>query len=303
MNVSFRQLRLFLALADTGSVTGAARALHVTQPTASMQLRQVAEAVGLPLYDVVARRVRLTPAGERLARTARSMVAEWSAFGQEVAALKGLERGELRLGIVSTAKYFIPRMLGEYCRRHPGVAVSLEVLNRDGVIARLRENRDDLYVMSRPPPDVDAESRIFLANPLVAIAPASHRLARRRRLSLRDLAQEPFLLREKGSGTRLAVDEHFARARFRPKVRLELASNEAIKVAVAGDLGIAILSRHALDEPLRPKGIAILDVAGLPIESRWHLVRRKGRHLSPAAAEFERALAEGLPPVRARTAR
>lgn len=290
MNVTFRQLRLFLALAETGSVSGAARALHVTQPTASMQLREVANAVGLPLYEVVARRVHLTHAGERLARAARAMVAEWEAFGQEVAALKGLERGQLKVAVVSTAQYFIPRMLGEFCRRHPGVDISLEVLNRDGVLARLRENRDDLYVMSRPPADIDIEDRVFLPNPLVLIAPARHPLARRRRLSLRDLREERFILRERGSGTRMAVDAHFARAKFAPQVRLELGSNEAIRVAVAGNLGVAVLSVHALGRNPRSQGVAVLEVAGFPIPSAWHIVRRKGRILSPVARVFAESL-------------
>ena len=155
MNISFRQLRLFLALADTGSVTAAARALHVTQPTASMQLREVAAAVGVPLYEVVARRVRLTDAGHDLARTARSMMGEWEAFSQRMDAEKGLTRGRLRVSVVSTAKYFMPRLLGSFCALHPGVDVQLQVLNRDGVVARLRDSLDDLYIMSMPPADID----------------------------------------------------------------------------------------------------------------------------------------------------
>jgi len=228
MNVTFRQLRLFLALADTGSVGAAARAMHVTQPTASMQLREVSQAVGVPLYEVVSRRVRLTEAGMELARTARAIADEWESFGQAVAGIRGLRRGRLRLAVVSTAKYFIPRLLGSFCARHPDIDISLEVLNRDGVVARLRENLDDLYIMSMPPADIELEDRIFMPNPLVAIAPADHPLAARRRLELRDLAGERFILRERGSGTRMACDAHFRRARFTPKVRLELGSNEAI---------------------------------------------------------------------------
>jgi DNA-binding transcriptional LysR family regulator len=290
MNVTFRQLRLFLALAETGSVSAAARALHVTQPTASMQLREVANAVGLPLHEVVSKRIHLTQAGEKLARTARAMVAEWEAFGQEVAAMKGLERGELRVAVVSTAQYFIPRMLGEFCKHHPGIDISLEVLNRDGVLQRLRENRDDLYVMSQPPADIDVEDRVFLPNPLVAIAPAAHPLARRRALALKELKGERFLLREKGSGTRMATDAHFAKAKFTPKVRLELGSNEAIKVAVAGNLGVAVLSIHAVGERPKSEGVAVLDVAGFPIKSSWHIVRRKGKRLSPIARVFSEYL-------------
>jgi DNA-binding transcriptional LysR family regulator len=291
MNVTFRQLRLFLALADTGSVGGAARAMHVTQPTASMQLRDVAAAVGLPLFEVVSRRVHLTDAGERLARTARAMVGEWESFGQEVDAMKGLDRGRLRVAIVNTAQYFFPRLLGAFCDDHPQIDVSLEVLNRDGVVSRLRENRDDLYVMSQPPSDIGIEDRVFMPNPLVVIAPAAHRLARRRKLALRDLREESFILRERGSGTRMATDSHFRRVRFAPHVRLELGSNEAIRVAVAGKLGIAVISLHALAENPSTQGVAVLDVQGFPLRSQWHVVRRKGGRPSPIAEVFQRYLA------------
>lgn len=292
MKITFRQLRLFLALAETGSVSGAARALHVTQPTASMQLREITQAVGLPLYEVVARRVRLTEAGVELARTARAIAAEWEAFGQTIAGLQGLTRGRLKVAVVSTAKYFIPRLLGSFCERHPQIDIALEVLNRDGVVQRLRDNVDDLYIMSMPPRDIDLEDQVFMPNPLIAIAPAGHPLARRRALALRELAGERFVLREQGSGTRMAIDEHFRRARFQPGVRLELGSNEAIREAVAGRLGLAILSVHALGENLAAHGVVRLDVEGLPIRSQWHVVRRKGRQPSPIAAVFERHLHE-----------
>ena len=292
MHVTFRQLRLFLALAETGSVSGAARAMHVTQPTASMQLREVARAVGLPLHEVIARRVHLTEAGIELARVARAMTAEWDAFEQKVGAIKGLTRGRLKVAVVSTAKYFIPRLLGSFCERHPDIEISLEVLNRDGVVSRLRDNRDDLYIMSMPPSDLELEDRVFMANPLVMVAAADHRLARRRRLQLADLGDERFVLREKGSGTRMATDAHFRRARFRPQVRLELGSNEAVREAVAGHLGLAVLSRHALAGDARALGLAVLPVAGFPIPSLWHVVWPRGKRPSPIAEEFQRHLAQ-----------
>ena len=291
MNITFRQLRLFLALADTGSVTAAARALHVTQPTASMQLREVADAVGVPLYELVARRVRLTDAGHDLARTARSMVGEWEAFGQRIDAVKGLTRGRLMVSVVSTAKYFMPRLLGSFCALHPAVDVQLQVLNRDGVVARLRDSLDDLYIMSMPPADIDLDDRIVMANPLVLIAPAGHRLAGAPGLTLADLQDERFVLRERGSGTRIAVDAHFRAQGFVPSVRLALGSNEAVKESVAGGLGLAVLSVHALGSSLAPQalqqhGVAVLPVAGFPIPSQWHLVRRSARPLSPIAQAF-----------------
>ena len=145
--VTTRQMRLFLALANTGSVSAAARLMNVTQPTASMQLREITDTVGVPLYEVISRRIRLTDAGRELARTVRLIGEEWDQFTQRIDAMKGLRRGRLRVAIVSTAEYFVPRLVGSFCRRLPDIEVSLEVLNRDGVVRRLRESLDDLYVI------------------------------------------------------------------------------------------------------------------------------------------------------------
>ncbi len=290
MNVTFRQLRLFLALADTGSVSAAARTMHVTQPTASMQLREVADAVGLPLHEVVAKRVHLTDAGRELARTARAMVGEWEAFAQQVDARKGLERGRLRIAVVSTAEYFVPRLLGTFCERHPSIEISLEVQNRDGVVGRLRDNLDDLYVMSMPPADVAIQDRVLMPNPLVVIAPASHPLASRASVGLRELRDARFILREPGSGTRMATDAHFRAAGFSPNPRLELGSNEAIREAVAANLGVAVVSVHALQARMPARGVAVLRVRGFPIRSQWHVVHPKGKRLSPIAEVFREHL-------------
>ncbi len=292
MNVTFRQLRLLVALAESGSVSAAARVMHVTQPTASMQLREISQAVGLPLFEVIARRVHLTDAGRELAQTARTMLGEWESFGQRMHALRGLERGRLTVAVVSTAKYFIPRLLGRFCAEHPEIEVALEVQNRDGVVQRLHDNRDDLYVMSMPPAGPGLEERAFLPNPLVLVAPAAHPLARKRHLTLADLRGERFVLREAGSGTRLAADAHFRRARFKPQIRLQLGSNEAVKASVAGGLGVAVLSRHAIDADPARDGVALLDVQGFPIRSQWYVVRHKGKRLSPAAESFQRHLLE-----------
>lgn len=290
MKASFRQLKLFLALAETGSVTAAARATHVTQPTASMQLRELTEAVGLPLYEVVSRKVQLTDIGVELAKTVRAMSSQWSAFEQVVDGARGLTRGRLRVAVVSTAKYFMPRLIGAFCKRHPAIDVSIEILNRDGVVARLRDDMDDLYIMSTPPIDLQLDDVVFMSNPLVVIAPSTDALVRRGQLELSALASQRFILREKGSGTRMAVDQHFKRVRFHPKVRLELGSNEAIKEAVAGGLGLGVISSHALHGRAREHGVSVLSVAGFPVPSQWHIVHPAARSLSPIAAAFKAQL-------------
>jgi DNA-binding transcriptional LysR family regulator len=286
MHTTLRQLRLFAALAEHGSVTAAARACHVTQPTVSMQLKDLTDAVGLPLYERVDNRIHLTQAGEDLLRTARAMSDEWAAYVQRIDAMKGLTRGRLRVALVSTAKYVVPRILGRFCARHPDIDIALEVLNRDGVIARMRDNRDDLYVMSIPPADIALERHPFLPNPLVVIAGTSHPLVGRKRLPLAKIARERFILREPGSGTRLACDAHFKRAGLVPDVRLEIGSNEAIKEFVAAGMGIAVVSRHALGSKESDSGLAILNVAGFPLHSNWWIFYPRGKSLSPIATRF-----------------
>ncbi len=292
MNVTFRQLRLFLALAETGSVSAAARRVHVTQPTASMGLKEITEAIGMPLYEVIARKVYLTEMGHALAQTARGISGEWEVFEQQVDRVKGLTRGKLKVAVVSTAKYFIPRILGTFCAKYPQIDISLEILNRDGVVKRLEENLDDLYIMSLPPLHVDIDDEVFMPNPLFLVAPKEHPLARKKTVDLAGLKSEQFIFREKGSGTRMTTDAHLKRLKFKPEVRLELGSNEAIKQAVIGGLGIAVLSKYALGDQAGQEDVAILKCREFPIESSWHIVCPKGKKLSPIATIFKKHLSE-----------
>ena len=290
MNITFRQMKLFLALAETGSVSAAARLMHVTQPTASMQLKDMTQAIGLPLYEVVSRKIHLTDTGRELAQTVREIAHAWDAFEQGVDASRGLTRGKLKVAVVSTAKYFMPRLIGGFCRKYPGIDVSLEILNRDGVVHRLKENLDDLYIMSQPPASMELADEVFMDNPLVLIAAALDPIVKQPTLALASLAQRRFILREKGSGTRMGVDQHFRKHKFRPDIRMELGSNEAIKEAVAGGLGLGVVSRHALHGQQKEHGVAIVNVKGFPIVSSWHIVHPAGRKLSPIAVAFRAQL-------------
>lgn len=286
MNITFRQMRLFLALADTLSVTKASQKMHITQPTASMQLKEMTENIGLPLFEVISKKIHLTALGKELAKTARNMTGQWEAFEQHAAQMKGLTKGNLRVAVVSTAKYFIPKLLGSFCSKYPEVDISLEILNRDGVIKRVEENSDDLYVMSRPPLHIDLEDQILMPNPLCMIAYKDHPLATKKNLRLQDLKNERFILRELGSGTRMSSDIHFKQKKFTPSLLLELGSNEAIKNAVASHLGVAVISIHALDELDYDKEISVLKLQDFPINSQWHLVYLRGKQLSPIAKAF-----------------
>jgi DNA-binding transcriptional LysR family regulator len=287
MNITFKQLRIFLAVFDAGSVSAAAKSTHVTQPTVSMQLKEISNAVGLPLYEVISKKIYFTDAGKELASTAREMLNAWSNFEQSIDAAKGLTRGKLKIAVVSTAKYFMPRLIGQFCKKYPDIDISLEILNRDGVLMRMRENLDDLYIMSQPPTDMDLIDDIFLHNPLVPIAAYSHPLTKKTSVPLNSFLDQRFILREKGSGTRMTIDKYFKTQKFRPDIRMELGSNEAIKEAVAGGLGIGVVSKHALHGHQKEHGVAIINVKGFPIMSHWHIVHPAKKHLPPVAVAFK----------------
>ncbi|MBP8924039.1 MAG: LysR family transcriptional regulator, partial [Thauera sp.] len=274
-----------------GSVSRAAQRLHLTQPTLSAQLRQLAEQVGLPLFERVGRKLHLTAAGRVVLDTAARVEQELENLDETLAELRGDVVGRLRLAVVSTAETFIPRLLGDFRRERPAVEVSLVVLNRDAVIRRLADNLDDLYIMSRPPQAPPVVATPFLSNPLVVVAAAEHPLAGRETLQIEALAAEEFVLREPGSGTRQAAEHFFAAHGLALRPRLELGSNEAVKQAVAGGLGLSLLSAHALAHAV-DEGIAVLRVEGTPLPTQWQVVYPAGKRLSPLASAFLEFLRE-----------
>ncbi len=294
MRLTLHQLRLLLAVTREGSISRAAQRLHLTQPTLSTQLRQLAEQVGLPLFERVGRRLHLTPAGEVVVASATRLEHELELLDDTLAELRGDIGGRLRLAVVSTAETFIPRLLGEFRRERPAVDVSLVVLNRDAVLRRLADNLDDLYIMSRPPLAPPVVATPFLANPLVVIAAADHTLASLRSVALSTLADEEFVLREPGSGTRQAAEVFFASHGLTLRPRLELGSNEAVRQAVAGGLGLSLMSAHALAHAA-DEGIAVLAVEDTPVITHWQVVHPSGKRLTPLADAFLRFLQARAP--------
>ena len=313
MKVTFHQLEVFECVARRLSFTRAAEELSLSQPTVSAQMRQLSDEVGLPLFEQIGKSINLTDAGRELLAASRGVFDTWSRFEMTVADLRGLKRGLLKLACVTTAKYFVPGLLGPFCENYPEVEVRLEIANREQLVRRLRANQDDLYIMMNPPDDVDVERTEFRDNPLVVVAPAAHALTGRGGVPVARLRDERFILREPGSGTRACTDQFFADAGFAPKVRMELGSNEAIKHAVAAGLGIAVLSRHALDVEPALDGLTVLDVTGFPLHDDWYVVSLRGKRMSVVARAFyDHIIAEakrirrdpaGLPPVGQRTAR
>lgn len=285
-NSTLRQLELFETIARLGSFTRAAEELYLTQPTVSMQIKKLTDTVGMPLFEQIGKKIYLTDAGHELHQTCRGIAEHLSNFEMIVANMKGLKTGKLRLAVVTTAKYFAPRLLGTFCQQYPGVDVSLKVSNRERVLERMANNLDDLYILGQPPDDVDVVAEPFLENDLVVMAPANHPLAGKKKIPISALAGEPFLLREAGSGTRIAIERVFGEAGLDMKVRMELGSNEAIKQAVIGGLGVSILSSHTFEPGASNDQFAVLDVQGFPIKRHWYFVYPSGKHLSIIAKTF-----------------
>ena len=283
--ITFRQLETFAEVARQQSFTKAAEALHLTQPAVSIQIRQIAETIGLPLFEQNGREIALTAAGEELLTTVHDLDDAWNRFESAIDDLKGFKRGKLRVGLVTTAKHFLPRMLGDFYRRYPDIDIQLEIANRQGIVERLLGNQDDLYVMSYPPTNLDIVSLPFLDNEYVVLAPEAH-WAVGKALTLQELATEPFLLREQGSGSRHVIDQHMRDTGIQLKVRLSLASNEAIRELVASGMGLTVLSRQALGDRPGHDGLAILDVAGFPLKRQWNVVHLRGKVLSLPARAF-----------------
>lgn len=285
MRYSLRQLQIFRSVARTLSYTRTGEALNLTQPAVFTQVRALEEALGAPLIERIGKRLHLTEAGREVEETARDILDGLERLDQRLADLSGMKRGRLRVAIVTTAKYDIPARLGAFCAAHPGIDVTLEVGNREELLARLAANEDDLYVLGTPPEGLDVVAEPFADNPLVLIAPPDHPLAGRR-LAPADLAGHPFVMREPGSGTRIAAERFFAAAGIAPVVRMELGANEAVKQAVAAGLGLSVLSRGTALLELRHGELAELDVAGFPILRQWFVAHPRGKRLSVAATAF-----------------
>jgi DNA-binding transcriptional LysR family regulator len=299
--VSLRQLSVFASVAKHLSFARAAEELHLSQPAVSMQIKDLEAAVELPLFERAGRSVRLTMPGEYLLVYARRVLATLREAQAVMKSLRGVEAGRMTIGMVSTAEYFVPRLLARFRAEHPAVEMRLSVGgNREQLVRQLRDNEVDLAVMGRPPRELDARAEPFAAHPLSIVASPEHPLARRRRIAPKALENEQFIVREPASGTRAAMEQFFRDQRIAPPLAMEMASNETIKQAVIANMGLAFVSLHTVALELSTGQLVALDVAGLPLMRRWHIVNIQAKPLSPAAEAFryfvleqgERLLAE-----------
>jgi DNA-binding transcriptional LysR family regulator len=286
VNVSLRQLRVFEAVARQLSYTRAAEELHLTQPAVSMQVRQLEDQVGLPLFEKLGKSIALTDAGRELCHYSRGINRSLQEMEEVLESLKGLSRGRLSVAVASTVNYFAPRLLAVFHQRYPGIALRLDVTNREQLLRLLEANAVDMVLMGQPPDAADVESDAFMENPLVAIAPPEHPLAVERAVPLARLATEVFVMREPGSGTRQAMERFFAEHGIAIRHGMQMTRNEAIKQAVRAGLGLSVVSLHTVELELETRRLVVVDVQEFPIERHWHLVYRRGKRLSPAARAF-----------------
>ena len=291
-HLSLRQLTVFLEAARQMSFARAAENLHLTQPAISMQIRQLESVVGLPLFERVGKRLALTEAGTLFRHHAARVIGELQDAEQTLRALRGLQSGQATVGLVSTAKYFAPKLLAQFAAIHPLVDIQFLVGNRETLINALRDNEIDFAVMGRPPDKLDAHAEPIAENPHRLVAHKSHRLLRERRFDFHELRNETFLMREPGSGTRLVMEAVFKQHLFAPQRIVTIGSNETVKQAVMAGMGVSLLSLHTLELELRTKEIGLLDVIGTPVMRSWHLVNMNAKKLSPAATAFRQFLLE-----------
>lgn len=282
---TLRQLEIFMKVAERQSMARAAEELFLSDSAVSLQIRKLAEAIGLPLHEVIGKKLYLTEAGREVVATGDQIFAAIRRLDERINNLKGLTAGRLRIMVVTTAKYFLPRILGPFCREYPDIDLEFHVGNRAQVIERLNDNRDDLYIFNDLPTDLDIESHRFLPNPIAVIAANEHPLAGAKSLTWDDLREETFLMRERGSGTHNAIQRHLTANGLTFGKTLTIESNEAIKYAVVENMGITILSAYVLADAVA-QNLVQLRVEGFPILSDWHVAYPAAKPLSLIAERF-----------------
>ena len=286
LHISLRQLRVFEAVARNLSYTRAADELHLSQPAVSMQVKQLEDQVGLPLFERLGKRIVLTEAGREIHHYSLIIDHSLQEMEEVIESLKGVSSGRLQIAVASTVNYFAPRLLAAFQQRYPGIGLRLDVTNRETLVQLLESNSVDLVLMGQPPSDVEVDAEAFMDNPLVVIAPPDHPLASERRIPASRLADEVFVMREEGSGTRQAMERFFSERGLSIRHGMQMTRNEAVKQAVRSGMGLGVVSLHTIELELETGRLVALDAEGFPDLRKWYLVWRRGKRLSPAARAF-----------------
>lgn len=300
LHLTLRQLKVFESVAKHRSFSRAAEELHLSQPAVSMQVKQLEESIGLPLFEQMGKKIFLTEAGQEMFHYSRAIAGQLEEMEEVLARMKGLDQGQLKITVVSTANYFAPQLLASFSQRHAGVTISLDVTNREVLLQQLANNETDMVIMGQPPEGRDLSAESFMENPLVVIASPGHALAGVKQIELKQLAGEPFMVREAGSGTRSAMERIFQEHDIAFKTGMVMSTNEAIKQAVQAGMGLGIVSLHTVTLELETGRLAMLDVESFPIMRHWFVVHRQNKRLSPVAAGFKAFLLEEAAALMAR---
>lgn len=286
MRMTFRQIQIFRAVCESRSYSRAAEEMALTQPAVSLQIRQLEELLGQPLFDYVAKKLYLTPAAEVLLRASEDVFGRLESLDMQLSDLQGSLQGQLTLAVESSAKYLVPHLFAAFREQHPEVSLQLVVVNHAQAVRRLSASRDDLLIMSQPPGEQALDFFPFLTNSIIAVAPPQHPLCSLEKLRLSDLVSFPLLVREPGSGTRRACEEYCHQKRAHFHQTMEIGSCEAQVEAVLAGLGLALLTRHAVRHELAHGLLRELPVKELPLQRSWCVVHPRGKHLSPVAQAF-----------------
>ena len=286
MDITFHQLKVLNEVALQQSVTKASLALNMTQPAVSNIIRLIEARLGLPVIEVLRKQVYITQTGKLLVELYKDISTQFENTQSHIDLMKGNTLGTIRIAAVSTAKYFVPRLLGAFKALYPQIHIELKIKNRAEVIDRLTSNMDDFVIMSQTPNDIHIEAQDFYEDELVVAANVAHPLAKQKKLTLDKLAKEPWLIREQGSGTRIAMENIFSRHQIDPKIEMEIDNNESIKQAIIGNIGISIVSHQSIMIEQRAGYITVLPVQSFPIKHKWYLVKNKGKKLSSIAERF-----------------
>lgn len=290
--ITFRQLEIFNSVAKHLSYTRAAEELHLSQPAVSMQIKQMENLIDTALTEKIGKKLFLTEVGEVVWQYSQLVLSSKTAMEETLASMQGTEKGHLRLAVPETANQFVTLLLAEFKRSHPGISFELQIHNRKGLLEGLKNNYSDLVIMGQTPDDMGLIVQPFMNNPLVIIAPPNHTLSKKKSIHLSDLTEIEFVVREIGSGTRIAMRKFFAEHQIQLNTAMEMPNNEAIKQAVAAGLGFGIVSLHTLQQELALKQVEVLQVKEMPIMRVWYIVHQKQKIMTPAMQVFESFVVE-----------